>query len=74
MRVGDLVHTSGFGQRFPASILVGRVTRIVRQESGLWQELEVTPAVDFSELDTVLVLTEGARRRVIEEGASEEED
>jgi len=74
VRVGDLVHTSGFGQRFPASILVGRVTRIVRQESGLWQELEVTPAVDFSELDTVLVLTEGARRRVIEDGASEEED
>jgi rod shape-determining protein MreC len=66
VRVGDLVHTSGFGQRFPASILVGRVTRIVRQEFGLWQEVEVTPAVDFSRLETVLVLSEGARRRAVE--------
>lgn len=61
VRVGDLVHTSGLGQRFPASILVGRVTRIVRQEFGLWQEVEVTPAVDFSSLEEVLVLTQGSR-------------
>lgn len=61
VRVGDLVHTSGLGQRFPASILVGRITRIVRQEFGLWQEVEVSPAVDFSSLEEVLVLTEGAR-------------
>lgn len=61
VRVGDLVHTSGLGQRFPASILVGRVTRIVRQEFGLWQEVEVTPAVDFSALEEVLVLTQGSR-------------
>lgn len=74
VRVGDLVHTSGFGQRFPASILVGRVTRIVRQEFGLWQEVEVTPAVDFSRLDTVLVLTEGARRRVVETDEEEDEE
>ena len=71
VRVGDLVHTSGFGQRFPASILVGRVTRIVRQDHGLWQEVEVTPAVDFSRLDTVLVLTEGARRTAVSEDEAE---
>ncbi|MGE0785114.1 MAG: rod shape-determining protein MreC [Sandaracinaceae bacterium] len=61
VRVGDLVHTSGLGQRFPASILVGRITRIVRREFGLYQEAEVTPAVNFSSLDEVLVLTEGSR-------------
>ncbi|GAB4208958.1 MAG: rod shape-determining protein MreC [Sandaracinaceae bacterium] len=60
LRVGDLVHTSGLGQRFPPSILVGRVTRIVREDFGLYQEVEVTPAVDFSRLEEVLVLTEGA--------------
>lgn len=63
VRVGDLVHTSGLGQRFPASILVGRITRIVRQEFGLWQEVEVTPAVDFSSLEEVLILTEGSREQ-----------
>lgn len=60
VRVGDLVHTSGLGQRFPPSILVGRITRIVREDFGLYQEVEVTPAVDFSRLDEVLILTEGA--------------
>lgn len=70
IRVGDLVHTSGLGQRFPPSILVGRVTRIVRQDFGLFQEVEVTPAVDFSSLEEVLILTEGARG----ESATEEDD
>lgn len=70
VRVGDLVHTSGLGQRFPASILVGRVTRIVRQDFGLWQEVEVAPAVDFSSLEEVLILTEGSREQtVVESGA-----
>jgi rod shape-determining protein MreC len=63
VRVGDLVHTSGLGQRFPASILVGRVTRIIRADSGMFQEVEVAPAVDFSTLDEVLVLSEGSREQ-----------
>jgi rod shape-determining protein MreC len=67
IRVGDLVHTSGLGQRFPASILVGRVTRIVRREFGLYQEAEITPAVNFSSLDEVLILTEGSRERSLSE-------
>jgi len=61
VRVGDLVHTSGLGQRFPASILVGRITRIVRADSGMFQEVEVAPAVDFSTLDEVLILESGSR-------------
>ncbi|AKF04599.1 rod shape-determining protein MreC [Sandaracinus amylolyticus] len=73
VRVGDLVHTSGLGQRFPASILVGRVTRIVRQEFGLWQEVEVTPAVDFSSLEEVLVLTEGSREQSLAPAQGEDE-
>jgi rod shape-determining protein MreC len=67
-------HTSGYGQRFPASILVGRVTRIVRQDSGLWQEVEVTPAVDFGRLDAVLILTEGARRATVAGATEDDED
>lgn len=61
VRVGDLVHTSGLGQRFPPSILVGRVVRVVREDFGLYQEVEVSPAVDFSRLDEVLILMEGTR-------------
>ena len=35
--------------------------RIVRADSGMFQDVEVAPAVDFSTLDEVLVLTEGSR-------------
>jgi len=61
IEVGDEVYTSGLGRRFPASILVGRVSRVERAEFGLYQEVEVAPTVDFSALEEVLVLTEGAR-------------
>lgn len=68
VQVGDEVYTSGLGQRFPANILVGRVTRIVREEFGLYQEAEVTPAVDFSSLEEVLILTAGSREQAVAEG------
>jgi rod shape-determining protein MreC len=71
LRVGDLVHTSGLGQRFPPSILVGRVTRIVREDFGLYQEVEVSPAVDFSRLEEVLILTEGALGETVADVADE---
>ncbi len=74
VRVGDLIHTSGLGQRFPASILVGRVTRIVRSDSGMFQEVEVAPAVDFSTLDEVLVLTEGSREQARAETLEDDEE
>ena len=55
-----------------ASILVGRVTRIVRQDFGLWQEVEVTPAVDFSSLEELLILTEGSREQSLAEGGEDD--
>lgn len=61
VRVGDEVYTSGLGQRFPAGILVGTVTRVNRREFGLYQEAEVRPSVNFSELREVLVMTRGSR-------------
>ncbi len=73
IEVGDEVYTSGLGRRFPASILVGRVSRVERAEFGLYQEVEVAPTVDFSALEEVLVLTEGARDTSREEGGDREE-
>ncbi|MCS6856400.1 MAG: rod shape-determining protein MreC [Deltaproteobacteria bacterium] len=67
IEIGDLVHTSGLGQRFPPSILVGQITKIVRADYGLYQEVEVTPSVDFSRLQTVLILAEGALGDVLVE-------
>jgi rod shape-determining protein MreC len=59
--VGDEVFTSGLGKKFPASILIGYVSQISDQELGLHQEGEVTPSVDFTRLDEVLILTSGPK-------------
>ena len=59
--VGDEVFTSGLGNKFPASILIGYVSKIGDQEFGLHQEGEVTPSVDFTRLDEVLILTSGPK-------------
>ncbi len=57
--VGDEVYTSGLGKLFPPGILVGRVVGVRRKEYGLYQQVEVEPAVDLSALQEVLVLLEG---------------
>jgi rod shape-determining protein MreC len=52
----DLVVTSGLGGLFPRDVPVGRVRRIEKSEYGMYQEVEVAPAVDFSHLSAVLVI------------------
>ena len=61
VEVGDAVYTSGLGKKFPASILIGYVSKIGEQEFGLHQEGEVAPAVDFTRLNEVLILTSGPK-------------
>ena len=53
---GDLVSTSGLGGVFPRDVPVGRIVRVSRPEYGLYQEVEVEPAVDFRNLTRVLVV------------------
>jgi rod shape-determining protein MreC len=55
--IGDLLVTSGVGRAFPRGIPVARVTKVVKRDFGLYQEVEAVPTVDFSRLDEVLVIT-----------------
>lgn len=55
--VGDLLVTSGMGRRFPKGLPVARVTRVIRRDFGIYQEVEAAPTVDFSRLEEVLILT-----------------
>ncbi len=57
VQVDDVVVTSGLDGIFPKGILVGRVSSVTRKEFGLFQAAEVAPAVDFSKLEEVLVVT-----------------
>ena len=53
---GDAVVTSGLGGAFPRNLAVGHVTKIIPGAVGLYQDVEVTPDVDFARLSDVLVV------------------
>jgi rod shape-determining protein MreC len=54
---GDLVMTSGLGGNYPANIVIGQVVTIRNEASSLFQTASVQPAVDFSQLAIVLIIT-----------------
>jgi rod shape-determining protein MreC len=56
VEIGDLLVTSGKGRWFPRGLPVARVTRVVKRELGRDQDVDAVPTVDFSRLDSVLVL------------------
>jgi rod shape-determining protein MreC len=53
---GDKVVTSGLGGAFPRDLAVGKISRVIPGTVGLYQEVEVTPDVDFARLSEVLVV------------------
>jgi rod shape-determining protein MreC len=56
VETGDLLVTSGKGRWFPRGIPVARVTKVIKRELGRDQDVDAAPTVNFSRLDTVLVL------------------
>jgi rod shape-determining protein MreC len=54
---GDLIVTSGLGALFPKGLPVGRVIAIEDKGSALFHFAVVAPAVDFSRVEEVLLLT-----------------
>jgi rod shape-determining protein MreC len=54
---GDLVLTSGLGGNFPDKLVIGQITEVFQRDLDLFQTAKVRPTVDFSDLETVLVLT-----------------
>jgi rod shape-determining protein MreC len=60
IQVGDGIITSGSGGVFPKGLVVGYVRSVRREQFGLFQTVEVEPAVDFTHLEEVLVLLKEA--------------
>ena len=56
VKVGDQIVTSGIGGTFPKGIPIGEVTMDKKGEYGIFQTVEVSPAVMISRLEEVLVL------------------
>jgi rod shape-determining protein MreC len=57
VQAGDLVMTSGLGGNYPANIVIGQLVTIRNEASSLFQSASIQPAVDFSQLEIVLVIT-----------------
>jgi len=53
---GERVITSGLGGRYPKGLIVGTVARIEKKPYGVFQKVDVTPAVDFRKLEEVFVI------------------
>ncbi|MFZ5449107.1 MAG: rod shape-determining protein MreC [Thermodesulfobacteriota bacterium] len=56
VQVGDLVLASGLVGLYPKGLVFGKVTAANRKNPGVFQEIEVTPNVDLSTLEEVLVV------------------
>ncbi|MBW1727294.1 MAG: rod shape-determining protein MreC [Deltaproteobacteria bacterium] len=54
--VGDTVVSSGLDGVFLKGLPVGQVSGVIRPNSGIFQEVSVTPYVDFEKLEEVLVV------------------
>ena len=57
VQVGDAVVTSGLTDDFPRGLRIGKIQQITKAATDLFQLGEVTPIVDFSKLEGVLVIT-----------------
>jgi rod shape-determining protein MreC len=55
--VGDEVISSGLDGVYPKGLRIGYISGVIRRNSGMFQEVDVTPHVDFEKLEEVLVIT-----------------
>jgi rod shape-determining protein MreC len=54
---GDVVLTSGLGGGYPPDLIIGQVLNVRKRDFELFQQATIQPAVDFTRLEIVLVIT-----------------
>lgn len=57
VRPGDVMVTGGKGGVFPRELVIGTVSAVKSARRGLFQEVHLEPAVDFSRLEEVFIIT-----------------
>jgi rod shape-determining protein MreC len=56
VKVGDMVITSGIGGIFPKGLVIGEVTMVKKGEYGIFQTINLRPAVNLTRLEEVIIL------------------
>jgi rod shape-determining protein MreC len=59
-KTGDLVETSGYSDIFPKGIVIGKITEIKNDPTGLTQTAYIQPTADLDHLEDVLVVKRAA--------------
>lgn len=59
--VGDIVISSGIDGVFPKGLLVGEVSEIVKRNAGVFQDVSITPYVDFEKIEEVFIVLNYSR-------------
>ncbi|MBU0908111.1 MAG: rod shape-determining protein MreC [Proteobacteria bacterium] len=53
---GDAIVTSGLGDIFPKGLPVGTVSEVTKSKRGMFQQIDVEPSVDFSQLEYLIII------------------
>ena len=61
IKEGDMVTTTGLTDYFPSGILIGHVSKIVKDEYDLNSIIEVIPSVNYDDISIVTVLNRKAK-------------
>jgi rod shape-determining protein MreC len=67
VQIGDRVVTSGLDDVFPKGLSIGQVSRVVKPDAGIFQEVAVIPYVDFEKLEEVLVVLSPLQETIVQE-------
>ena len=54
--IGDVIVSSGLDGVFPKGLSVGKVRSIMSKSSGIFQDVEVVPSVDFEKIEEVMIV------------------
>jgi rod shape-determining protein MreC len=57
VRKGQVVISSGMDGVFPKGLPIGKVSAIVKEEAGIFQDVTIEPYVDFERLEEVLIVS-----------------
>ncbi len=56
VQAGDAVITSTYSSKYPANIIIGRVTQVTDEANSLFRRVVVEPAVNFATLEQLFVV------------------